>query len=191
MGQYRPECIPDDWIWAEYWTRYFTDRQSRYSWAVRRRDGSVAGYLTGTPRASQADLYGLFLAPGIVAHTIAERLIRRPASRAAIRGMLRSLLRGEMEYPPGILKRYPATWHVNLLADARGRGLGGRLFDLFRDTLASEGVSGIHARPLSVNAPIQHFLRSRGFRQVDSRPLHAFDHVEGRLIELQTWILPL
>ena len=27
MGEYRPETIPDPWIFAEYWTRYFTDHE--------------------------------------------------------------------------------------------------------------------------------------------------------------------
>ena len=30
MGEYRPESIPDEWMWAEFWTRFFTDRQSQY-----------------------------------------------------------------------------------------------------------------------------------------------------------------
>ena len=26
MGEYHPDVAPDDWLWAEYWTRHFTDR---------------------------------------------------------------------------------------------------------------------------------------------------------------------
>ena len=48
MGEDRPELIPDDWVWAEYWTRYFTDEEPRHTWVACEAAGRVVGYLTGT-----------------------------------------------------------------------------------------------------------------------------------------------
>ena len=36
MGSPAPERIGDEWIWAEYWTRFFTDRQQDCCWVAER-----------------------------------------------------------------------------------------------------------------------------------------------------------
>ncbi|MHC4982623.1 MAG: hypothetical protein ACYTF6_05585 [Planctomycetota bacterium] len=94
LGEYRPENIGDDWIWAEFWTRYFTDREPQHTWvAGRRTDAAVVGYLTGTADGARVGRYVPFLFPGIILRAIRMRLIRRRASRRAVAAMLRSLLR--------------------------------------------------------------------------------------------------
>ena len=100
MGDYVPQRIPDDWIWAEYWTRYFTDREPQHVWVVERADdGAVVGYLAGTADKARADRYAPLLFPGIVWRVLRKRLLRNPASRAAMFGMAKSILRGEMRLP--------------------------------------------------------------------------------------------
>ncbi len=76
--------IPDDWIWAEFWTRYFTDRDPQNSWTLcRGGDGRVVGYLMGTSDVRRFDRYIPFLIPGIVLRAIRKRLLRRPETRRA------------------------------------------------------------------------------------------------------------
>jgi len=195
MGQYRPELIGDDWLWAEYWTRYFTDVEPRHSWVVEQAcqagRGAVVGYLTGTTDQHRAAGYALRLLPGIVAHVIRRRRMRSARFRAAAGSMVRSLLAGEMALPPGLAARFPATWHFNLLAEGRGRGLGRRLFETFLQDMRSAGAGGVHAQSLSINAPVSRFCRAAGFRLVTSTPLHAFAHACPEPIRLLTWTLPL
>jgi hypothetical protein len=132
MGEPDPWRIPDGWIWAEFWTRYFTDRQWRHSWVAQRRfDGAVLGYLTGTEDVRRFDAYTPFLLPGIVARVVRRRLMRRTESRRAILAMLRSLVAGELDVPPAVARDYPATFHTDLPAEARGLGLGQAMFALF------------------------------------------------------------
>ena len=192
MGEPSPERIADEWIWSEFWTRYFADRERRSSWVVERAgDGRVVGYLTGTADVRRFDRYGLFLLPGIVLRVIRRRLIRRRASRRAILSLLRSVSAGELDLPRGIAGEYPATFHANLLAEARGCGSGSALLGAFLDRMRSMGAPGVHAQPLSVNRPVQRLLRRAGFRCVAGRPLHAFAHVDARPIEVLTCVLRL
>ena len=192
MGEYRPECIPDDWTWAEFWTRYFTDRESRHCWVVERSaDGAVLGYLTGTSDARMADAYAKWIMPGIVWHVIRHRLIRERDSRRAIWAMVRSMFRGEMGLPHGLAREYPATMHINLLAEARGRGLARQMVDLFLDAMRAAGVPGVHGQILSLNARTARFNEKLGMRLADRRPITAFRHVESQPIEQLTYVMKL
>ena len=192
MGQPARERIPDEWIWAEYWTRYFTDRDSRCTWVVTRpADGRVVGYLTGTADARRFERYVPWLLPGIVFRVIRRRLISNPVSRRAIRGLLMSMLRGESDLPAGLIERYPATLHLNLLAETRGRGVGRRLFAMYIERMRSLGVRGVHAQTLSSNAAVAGFNKSVGFRMVATRPFTAYAHVDPQPISVHTWVLPL
>lgn len=189
MGRYAPERIPDDWIWAEHWTRYFTDRQGRHAWVVEPAGGGrVVGYLTGAPDVTRAGRYAARCLPGIVAHVVRKRLLRSPQARSAIRGMLRSLMRGEMRLPRRIRRSFPAVFHFNLLAEARRRGLGARLFELFTRRMRDLGVPGIHAQVLAVNPAVPGFLAGRGFGLVAARPVTVWRHIDKYPIDLQTWV---
>jgi len=180
--------IPDPWIWAEFWTRYFTDRAPRHSWVVcDADDGHVAGYLMGTDDVRRFDRYAPFLLPGIILRTIRKRLISRSDTRAATLAMLKSMIRGEMDIPPALVGNHPATMHIDLLPEARGRGYGAALYELFLQRMMQLGVPGIHAQTLSVNEPITRFCRHAGFTLAASKPIDAFKHVESEPIEILTW----
>jgi len=180
--------VPDGWIWAEFWTRYFTDRAPQNSWVLcnsgHRR---VVGYLMGTDDVRRFDRYIPFLAPGIVLRAIRMRLLRRPDTRVAAVAMLKSLVRGEMSISPGLVRKYPATMHIDLLDEARGSRYGARLYELFAGRMESLGAAGIHAQTLSVNKPITRFCRNAGFTLANSKPIRAFQHVESEPIEILTW----
>ena len=129
--------------------------------------------------------------PGIVWHVIRHRLMRRRASRRAILSLLAAMLRDEMRLPPGVARDYPVTSHINLLPEARGGGVGSRLFQTFLQQMRSLGVPGVHQQPLSTNPAILSVIRKAGFRRVASWPIRAYAHVYDGPIELQTWILRL
>ena len=106
MGEFDLKRIADEWIWAEYWTRYFTDVDPLFTWVIDRRGvGQVAGYLTGLPDVRCFERYIRRIIPGIVRRVIRGRLMQRAESRGAILGMLRSLLRGEARVPEAVRAR--------------------------------------------------------------------------------------
>lgn len=193
MGEYRPEMIPDDWVWSEYWTRYFTDVEPTSTWVVEcdcaggRR---VAGYLTGTSDARRFDAYVARLMPGIAWHVIRRRLMRRAQSRRAIWSLLRSMFDGAAA-DAGLVAAHPATCHVDLLPEARGRGTGFWLLRRFIKQMRQRGVSGVHAQTLSINGAINKLLPVLGLRVATRRRVHAFAHLDSRPIEVLTWALRL
>ena len=192
LGAPAPERIGDEWIWAEYWTRFFTDRQKDCCWVVETvADGHVVGYLTGTPDVGRFERHVPFLMPGIVWRVIRRRLMRRRQSRRALLSMLAAIARGELALPPGVRHRFPATFHFNLLPDARGRGVGSKLLQTFIAKMRSLGVAGVHARPLGENSASARALRRAGFRLAGAAQTRAFAHVDPRPVEIHTWVLPL
>jgi len=96
-------------------------------------------------------------------------------------------VRGEMDIPPRILSKYPATMHIDILAEARGRGYGAELYERFLRRMESLGVAGVHAQTLNVNEPITQFCKNAGFTLASSKPICAFQHVEPEPIEILTW----
>lgn len=192
LGAPGGDRIPDDWLWAEFWTRYFTDREPQHTVVVERdADGAVVGYLAGTTNGRQAERFAPFLVPGLVWRVVRRRLLRAPAARRSIRAILVSLARGELAVPEPVRTAFPATFHFNLLAEARGHGVGTRLFMQFRERMETRRVPGIHVQTLSANAPVARFLGRHGFRLVARWPVHAFAAVDDRSIELHTWVLTL
>ncbi len=191
-GRTCPERVPDDWLWAEYWTRYFTDIEPRYAWvAVRTGDDTVVGYLTGTASVRAFERYAASRLPAIVARIIRRRLIRRPPARRALLGLARSALRGELDVPRPVREAFPATWHINLLPETRGRQVGQRLFACFTERLAQRGVRGIHAQTLSINLPVTRYLQALGLSQVATSPLTAWQHLDLQPLYLHTWVKTL
>ena len=191
MGDSRPDAIGDDWTWAEYWTRYFTDAEPQHTWVAESAEGQVCGYLTGTTDIRRFQRYMPRLLPGIGWRVLRRRLMRRRKPRRALLNLAASALRGEMDPPPGVARRFPATWHFNLLPDARGKGLGSRLFDTFRRCVVAAGVPGIHAQILSVNAAAVSFARKKGFALAARRRTGAFRHVQRGPMDIETWVLAL
>jgi len=212
MGDYRPEVLADEQIWADYWTRWFTDRQRQHSWVVRRScDGQVVGYLTGTPDERRFHRYVPWLLPRFAWRLLAPKAKRgladsaakRPPGcsaqnlpdpllrRMALRNAIRSVIRAETGIPARLMAAYPATWHVDLLPEARGRGLGAALLDLFIARMRQLGVPGLHAQPMSINTAIIALLDRKGFTLACTRRLTAFEHAVKDPIDVQTWVKQL
>lgn len=189
MGEPAGDRIPGERLWAEFWTRWFTDHQRHHAWvACQAHTSQPVGYLLGTPDARAAERFLPFLLPRLVWAGIRDRVLRRPASRRALRALAGSLLAGELALPADVRQNYPATFHLNLLAAARGGGLGRALTERFLDHLRAEGVAGLHVQTLSLNEPINRFCVSQGFRLIARRELTAFRYAEERPIDILTWV---
>ncbi len=192
MGACPEGFLADGWLWAEYWTRYFTDRCGEYCQVViDTQDDTVAGYLTGTPDIRPMDRYLRWLAPGIIWRIIRKRLISRREPRRALMALWRSSRRGEMDLPDNLVAAYPATWHFNLLPAARGAGLGRTMLQTFLDRLRAEGVPGVHAQVIGQNRPSVAAMEAMGFSPAHTGPLTAFEHFTDQPLTLQTWVLGL
>lgn len=68
--------------------------------------------------------------------------------------------------PEAVVAAFPAHLHIDLLASARGQGLGRALIDRQLDALGRTGVSGVHLDVATDNANAIAFYGHLGFRQV-------------------------
>lgn len=64
---------------------------------------------------------------------------------------------------PEVLHRYPAHGHIDLLEEARGRGIGRRGMEQVMAKLAAAGAKGMHLQVSPVNRGAQAFYRKLGF----------------------------
>ncbi len=207
--------IPDDWLWAEFWTRYFTDEEPEHTWVVERvldapvvdqagdppaveravntpavehaAHAPVVGYLSGAADSRRPERYIFALLPGIVRHIWQARLWRQPAPRRALLDMLTSLLSGDTRLPRGVAATHPATFHFNLLPEARGQRIGTLLFHTFEKEMRRLNVPGLHTQSLDINAGVARFNQRAGLTIAGRRPTRAFRHVEPRPIAVLTW----
>lgn len=67
---------------------------------------------------------------------------------------------------PGSLTPYPSHGHIDLLAEARGRGIGRRAMEFLMDLLREEGSPGIHLQVDPRNDNALQFYEALGFRRV-------------------------
>jgi ribosomal protein S18 acetylase RimI-like enzyme len=185
LGSYDSSAVLDDWIWAEYWTRYFTDIESNLSWVARDENGQAVGYLTGTADEARFKAYLPRLALGIVWRAIRKRIVRSPRMRRSVRALVGAMVRGDLAISPSLQRRFPAALHINLLPYVRGHALGRRLVETFLRALSARGV---HAQTLSANVPAAALFERTGFHLAARRPTRAYAHLDPSPMEIHTWV---
>jgi ribosomal protein S18 acetylase RimI-like enzyme len=179
------------WLWrdresfADLITRYYTDREPESSF-VAERDGAVVGYLTGCVDSARARgsstreigrllLRGALFAPGFGAFL----------GRAALDSLRDRSGAAEVLSDP----RWPAHLHIDLLPEARGRGLGRRLMEQWLARLASLGSPGLHLGTFAENHAALRFFEGCGFaRHGAPRLAPGFRTREGRRMHVQ-WMV--
>lgn len=82
----------------------------------------------------------------------------------------RAVHRPFLELPPA-LAPYPSHAHIDLLAEARGQGIGRHLMQTMMEQLAALGSHGIHLQVSPKNAAAQAFYQTLGFVPLSSPDL--------------------
>lgn len=190
---------PVEWMWADeesfadMFSGYYTDREPASLW-VADLDGEVQGYLLGCVDSTNA------WNPVAVA---ARHALRRGI--AFRRGTAGTLWRGVGDVVVDVVTgrvrprdyeftdpAYPAHLHINLLPEARGRGLGGMLVRRWLDELRRLGVPGCHLQTMAENTAAIAFFEAMGFR-IEGRPVPAPGERtrSGDRTHVQTMVRPL
>jgi ribosomal protein S18 acetylase RimI-like enzyme len=76
----------------------------------------------------------------------------------------------DFDLPP-VLTPYPAHGHIDLLEEARGRGIGRRAMEHLMAALREAGAPGIHLGVSPVNRDAQKFYAKLGFARVEDEAL--------------------
>lgn len=101
-----------------------------------------------------------------------KRVAPPPADRAAWRGS--DWARHAIHHPelaiPEALDAYPSHGHIDLLPQARGRGIGRRCMGLLEGRLAAAGSTGLFLDVNPGNAGARLFYEALGYRHVATGP---------------------
>jgi ribosomal protein S18 acetylase RimI-like enzyme len=163
---------PIDWQWydaesfADMFSGYYTDHEPESALVVE-IDGAGAGYLLGCVDTERAASAGAAAARHILRRGIAFRpgtgaVVWRTLGDAAFDLARRRVDLREMEFAD---PRWPAHFHIDLLPDARGLGVGRRLVQQWVDSLRDRGIAGCHCQTFLENTPALAFFESVGFRR--------------------------
>lgn len=133
--------------------------------------GGVCGYILGALRTPE------FYA------ALREDWFPRQAKRVADPGPDESRWQGSdwaryaIHHPefvyPEVLHPYPAHGHIDLLEEARGRGIGRRGMQHVMGELKRMGATGMHLQVSPVNFGAQEFYKKLGFRVLEDAVLPA------------------
>ncbi len=147
---------------ADIWTSYYTDHEPKSVFVAEGKSG-VVGYLVGCVESAHAPT---------PAAALARQLIRRALLlRSGTAGFLwRSIWDAarQRQSPTGVLndRRWPSHLHVNLLHEARGRGVGSQLMKAWFWRLREVGSPGCHLATLTENTTALAFFERMGFRHL-------------------------
>ena len=72
---------------------------------------------------------------------------------------------------PSVLAPYPSHAHIDLLAEARGHGIGRHMMETMMESLAGMGSPGLHLQVSPGNVQAQAFYRNLGFAPLSSPDL--------------------
>jgi ribosomal protein S18 acetylase RimI-like enzyme len=179
MGKPADVFFDDREILADFLTLYYTDFEPESSFVAEAR-GEVAGYLIGTRDVkSLTRAYVLVIAPRILFKAVSRGTIFRKKNLRFILFLVRSLLRGEFNSSDPAAP-YPATLHINIREDFRGRDIGSKLIESYLSYLSGLKISGVHVSTLSDNAV--NFFESNGFTLLNKRERSYFKNILGRNI---------
>ena len=164
-GRQKPAQAPAPWLFARYWTDYYTRFEPAHALVAVGADGRVVGYLTGcydTRRFRQRMKRSVL--PSLLMRAVLSGAIGHPPSRSFIVKRISAWAAPEPD-PEGLLDRYPAHIHLNFLKEAQGKGGGQAMLERFFAEAREAGVKGVHAETLAGNLAACRFFIRAGFKE--------------------------
>lgn len=182
-----PERIrPEDWLFADYWTRYYTRFEPEHAW-VAEAGGGVSGYLTA---AFDTARYRRAVKRRILPRLLLKSALTGALAEARSRDFLLkriALWNNPEPDPAGLLETYPGHLHVNLEEGARRNGAGARLMEACLDGARRAGVGGLHLETLAGNEGGLRFFGRMGFTEIARR--HPFRVVDPAMKDVAVVLL--
>lgn len=156
FGRPAERFFPDRKLFEDLWIApYFTDHGCCNFVA---EDGEhVVGYIIGSCDTAAYRRYMASLSVRLIGSWLRGRY---PDFGPSMRYLLRA---ARYPSPTASTDHFPAHLHVNVLARARGHGLGKRLLEAFLECLVERGVHGVHLSTTVENEVALGLYRAFGF----------------------------
>lgn len=142
FGQSAAPYFANERLFARLWVGpYF---RGGFACLVAEAEGSILGYILGSPDPAQ---YGRALRRVLLGRTL-SRLAPLSQTWASLPYLLRA---ARYPSPHANWTQFPAHLHINLLAQARGLGVGKRLLAAHLELLRGAGVAGVQLSTTTEN----------------------------------------
>jgi hypothetical protein len=141
--------LDDAALFADYWTRYYTDFEPDACLVVD-RGGEVVGYLLGCVDSTRFQrTMARSIVPPILGALARDLIAGKYRGDSRARRFFRwFVIRAWREAPAVDIRRFPAHYHANLLPAAYGEGMYSTLALRFLDHAEGRGVAGVHGQVL-------------------------------------------
>ena len=177
FNDYKGELLSEEII-ADLLTSYFLEYEPEFCF-VAEEEGMVIGYLLGSVNIIK--MHRIIKSKNILRLTrkvLQDGLILRPSNLKLIKSSVSSYMKGEFKVP-AFAKDYPATLHVNIAAEYRGKMMGTMLVTHFLELLKRKGISGIHFGVLSERA-------KKFFLKLDFKVLYSGEYTFLKFLSGET-----
>jgi ribosomal protein S18 acetylase RimI-like enzyme len=167
--------MEDRRIFLDAFYVYYTDQEPEHCW-VATYDERVIGYLTGClDTVVQREFTARVLEPktlkGVISgkYRIGKKFFRYLLSYfwSRIRSPKNSL----------DLSQYPAHFHINIIKEWRGRGIGRNLIDRFLGQLIAANIYGVHLQTTTYNKAALYLYQKMGFQLLFYTPSYLWQYL--------------
>lgn len=178
------ECFMEDRrIFLDAFYVYYTDQEPEHCW-VAAYDECVIGFLAGC--------FDTFLQREFAARVLEPKTLKGMLSGKYRIGkkFFRYLVNYSMikiRSPKNHLDllQYPAHFHINIMKEWRGQGIGRNLIERFLDQLMAANICGVHLQTTSYNKAALYLYEKIGFQLLFSTPSYLWQNlVNGPIFEL-------
>ena len=185
MGDSIQSQYSDPQSFGDMIVKFFFDKEPENA-LVAVKDGAIVGYLLGCMDSKNAkgttekEIIRIVLRGGLVKPGVARFFWR------SIGDLIRDRGAANAEF---IDPKHPADFHINLLPQARGTGLGGQLMETWLKRLQDAKVPGVHLATFIENINAHGFFEHYGFRDFGKPvPVPGFRTKEGERMHVQ-WMV--
>ncbi len=151
LGMDNKLFFDNDEILADVLTLYYTDYEPQSCFVAVEED-KVIGYIIGTKDVRRMHItFNKRILPQTIGKALRKGFFKRANNLKFFLHVAVSFLRGEF-FAPDFSRKYPATLHINIDKNFRGRKIGEKLIEHYLNYLKEEKVAGIHFGTMSEGA---------------------------------------
>jgi len=173
--------LDDRALFCAAFVAYYTDYEPERLW-VAEMDGAVVGYVTGCGDSRrQAWTFRSRILPAVLWGVLRRRYrVGIKTLRFGLRMACEGLQHGQ---PDVSLDRFPGHLHINVLARARGIGIGRALLERSLSQFWATGISGVHLSTTDRNAAACRLYEAVGFRLLHAWSTRLWHGLVDRPVE--------
>ncbi len=175
FGEPVENFMEDRRIFLDAFYVYYTDQEPGHCWVAAYGD-EVVGFLTG---CFDTEVQRTYTARVLDPQTF-KRLVtgKYRVGRKFILYLYQYYLsRLKSSKNPIDLLEYPAHFHINIIKEWRGMGIGGKLIECFLNQLRDAQIGGVHLQTTSYNRSALILYQKMGFQMLNSTRSYLWERL--------------